>query len=171
MTDLVTTWRPIENFEGIYEVSDTGCVRRLIKPRARLLAPQYAGAGYLMVGLRKPREKRVYRYIHRLVAFAFLEGQGSEVNHIDGDKENNCVSNLEWASRSLNNLHKNRVLKTHHNRVEVVCVSPKGVEYETDNLTVFAEKHGMLHSGISHVLTGKRNHHHGWTFRYKDQTL
>lgn len=167
----IETWKPVADFESIYEVSDQGRVRRLIKPRVGIMAPQYAGAGYLMVGLRKPRERRLYRYVHRLVAFAFLEGAGQEVNHIDGDKENNHVSNLEWSTRAGNNTHKNRTLKTHSNRVEFYALSPEGKMYIGDNITVFAEENGLFPSGISHVLAGNRNHHGGWVFRYKKESI
>jgi predicted DNA-binding protein len=67
--------------------------------------------------------KRTKAYIHRLVAEAFLENNDclSDVNHIDGNKRNNAVNNLEWVSHKDNQVHmvKNRMTKK---AFPVVCV-------------------------------------------------
>lgn len=62
---------------------------------------------YQQVGLRSDTGKVVNCYVHRLVAQAFVSGysEGKHVNHIDGNKFNNCSSNLEWVTRSENMLH------------------------------------------------------------------
>jgi hypothetical protein len=93
-------WKTIEGFEN-YEVSDNGEVRN--KKTGRVLKNSAAPIGYLRVNLRANNQSYT-RYVHRLVALNFLEGEG-EVNHIDGNKSNNNVKNLEWVSHKENIEH------------------------------------------------------------------
>ena len=90
-------WKTIENFEN-YEVSTEGEVRNI--KYNRLLTPSPGAGGYLRVNLRK-NNKSYAKYVHRLVATAFLQGEG-EVNHLDGNRTNNNVNNLEWTTHSEN---------------------------------------------------------------------
>src|SRR5690606_30393124 len=96
-------WRDIKGFPG-WEVSSLGAVRGPGRwGRPSLLRPQQNGRGYLKVSLGRSN----VRYIHRLVAEAFLpipEGE-AHVNHIDGNKANNVLSNLEWVDRVGNAQH------------------------------------------------------------------
>lgn len=96
-------WQQIIDFPE-YEVSDEGKVRRCKNQRE--LKPSTAGAGYQRVNLRREGQT-VQKYIHRLVAEAYLEKpEGAyEVNHKDGDKTNNAVDNLEWVSHQQNVQH------------------------------------------------------------------
>jgi hypothetical protein len=92
-------WRVISRDPG-YEVSSKGRVRNV--RTGKLLACWYAGAGYLYVHLWRSRIKTG---VHRLVAFAFLGDPPSprhEVAHNDGNPENNCSSNLRWATHAEN---------------------------------------------------------------------
>ena len=99
-------WRTIEGYKGLYEISSLGNVRSLNyrhTGRTQLLKPTMERLGYLQVGLSKNGKRKRYK-VHRLVAQAFLtktEGL-PEVNHIDENKQNNCVDNLEWCDRSYN---------------------------------------------------------------------
>ena len=96
-------WRSIAGYEGLYEVSDLGRVRSLKFGKTKILKPGRVGGGYLMVVLCKDGKVRCMK-VHRLVASAFIPNPlGLEtVNHIDEDKTNNDVSNLEWMSRTDN---------------------------------------------------------------------
>lgn len=90
-----------------YKVSDLGNVWSC-KSR-RLLTPAKTRNGYLFVSFSKRGCADVKSHrIHRLVALAFIENNDptrDEVNHLDGDKENNCLTNLEWATPSENRKH------------------------------------------------------------------
>jgi hypothetical protein len=93
---------------GTYKVSTLGRVKK----RDMYLKPQVSARGYITYSLCEDG-KRHYCLAHRLVAKAFLTRQPhhTEVNHLDGEKTNNDVDNLEWSTRSLNELHRARVLK------------------------------------------------------------
>lgn len=110
-------WRDIEGFEGLYEVSNTGLVRakdreikirdfyRKVKGGIRKLYDDRHG--YLLVDLYTGNVRTKCK-VHRLVLEAFSpvpNCEGLDVNHIDGDKKNNNLSNLEWCTRRDNLIH------------------------------------------------------------------
>jgi hypothetical protein len=104
-------WRPVVGFEGVYEISSLGRVRRILKSSGtkagRMLKPQYSNPdGYPSVVLYVQQEGR-FRFLHHLVAEAFIGPRpaGKEINHIDGNKKNPDVKNLEYVSPSQNRKH------------------------------------------------------------------
>lgn len=116
---MIEEWRPIRGYEGIYDVSSHGRVRSLPRVdcvgrrrKGKIILTNLATAGYPKVMLQDNRT-RVTRLIHILVAEAFLGARPEEhtVNHIDGNKANNLVTNIEWATLSQQQLHRYRVLK------------------------------------------------------------
>ena len=108
---MTEEWRDIKGFEGIYQVSNEGRVRSLDHVTAgrhwkgKVLSAAVK-AGYPSVRLSNGAEKRSCR-VHRLVAEAFLDNPETlpEVNHIDGNKNNNHVDNLEWCTSKKNKVH------------------------------------------------------------------
>ena len=100
----IEEFRDIPGYEGMYEVSNLGRVRR----NGKILKPGKDRYGYLHVDLYKNGTKRTFT-IHRLVAFAFLSNPNKypEVNHRDEDKTNNCVDNLEWCDSKYNSNYSN----------------------------------------------------------------
>jgi len=106
---MIEEWRDVVEYEGIYEVSNLGRVRRVKSgcgTRIGRIAKGSASRGYMQVNLSKNMIQRRHS-IHRLVATAFL-GQcpdGKEVNHKDGIKKHNAVLNLEYVTRSENIVH------------------------------------------------------------------
>src|SRR3974390_534923 len=117
------TWLPIQGFEGLYEVSSLGRVRAPEKMQANnlrngrrakrpipanLISTKLQNSGYVIVHLDKNNQRHV-KTVHRLVARAFLPLEAPQVNHIDHDKTNNSVLNLEWVTCS-ENLRKRRTL-------------------------------------------------------------
>lgn len=105
-------WKDIDGYEGKYQISNNGAVCSLeyhntkgIK-RKGFLKPAKDSKGYLRCALSKENKLRTFK-IHRLVAQAFIPNPLNlpQVNHIDGDKTNNCVSNLEWCDNSYNQRH------------------------------------------------------------------
>lgn len=88
-----------------YEVSNTGLIRN--KRTGRVLRPLILTKGYRGVRLYESGNGKTLK-IHRLVAHAFVSGyfEGAQVNHLDGDKSNNNVENLEWCTGQENHKHK-----------------------------------------------------------------
>lgn len=105
-------WKPIVDYEGLYEISNYGRVRTVERKvgnrtlTARIRKPDIM-KGYHCIGLIKDKHTKVYR-IHRLVMAHFGLEQPSvdhQINHIDGDKSNNQISNLEWVTPWENTHH------------------------------------------------------------------
>jgi hypothetical protein len=113
-------WKPVKNYEGLYDVSNFGRVKSLTKKRLggryncpmlykeRILSPGKNAQGYFKLDLCKNGKKKTCR-VNRLVAAAFIGESALECNHIDGNKENNRVSNLEYCSCSENHKHAYKI--------------------------------------------------------------
>lgn len=113
-------WLAVREYEGLYEVSSNGRVRSLDRKitkangfsynlSGRILSQVNHSTGYLQVGLSK-NGKCTSRLMHRLVADAFCKNPEclDEVNHIDLNKRNNCMENLEWCTHKDNQAHAGR---------------------------------------------------------------
>ena len=102
----IELWKDIEGFEG-YQVSNQGNIRSLKGKEPKILKPYDNGYGYLYINLYK-NNKMYAKRVHKLVAEAFIpnteEGK-TEVNHINGNKTDNRLINLEFVSRSENIKH------------------------------------------------------------------
>lgn len=130
---MIEEWRPIEGYEGLYEVSNTGQVRSLdmyVKSRygnyrlhkGKVLSPAKDTNGYLKVNLCYDGKDKIIR-VHRLVAQAFIPNPDNllEVNHKDEVKSNNCVENLEWCDRKYNINYGSRKDKVRDTKIKNGC--------------------------------------------------
>jgi len=113
-------WKDVVGYEGYYQISNLGRVKSLKKRvpfetygvrklrtlPEKILKQHKNECGYMYVPLAKDTKKKKHK-IHRLVAEAFLPNPEMKkcVNHKDGNKVNNCVSNLEWVTHSENMKH------------------------------------------------------------------
>lgn len=111
-------WRDIEGYEGLYQVSNLGRVKRLERKsphdrrggisilQEKILSPTDNGNGYKIISFRVPGSRKNY-YVHRLVAQAFVANPRNVdyVNHIDRNRENNSADNLEWCTQAENIAH------------------------------------------------------------------
>ena len=112
-------WRPVVGFEGIYEVSKLGMVRRVAPTRGSragfIRKTVIDGKGYPAMLLRKPRHKSKWMRVHRMLALAFIPNPDNkpQVNHKDGNRRNNALSNLEWVTNRENCIHAATVTLSH----------------------------------------------------------
>jgi len=109
-------WRTINGYGGVYQVSNTGVVKRLhhvtinkkgvaMTFKEKRIKPFKDKYGYMHVCLQDGK-KRINCQVHRLVISAFNQGDTSmQVNHIDGNKKNNRIENLEWVTPKENVEH------------------------------------------------------------------
>lgn len=141
-------WKDIKDFEGYYQVSSLGRIRSLDRVKSTYGGRSYAikGAiksirlnnisGYSQITLSKDGKKRVFT-IHRLVGLNHIPNPNNlpELNHEDGNKQNNAVSNLKWCDKNYNHQHacktglwkmninhKNALLKRRHPNSKVVHI-------------------------------------------------
>ena len=109
-------WRDIKGFEGMYQVSNTGLIRSLDRSILKSNGVTQRRVGHIMIQVKNPKgyyiiglsknHKRLASTVHKIVASTFLKkGSHTQVNHKDGNKLNNMVSNLEWTNGSGNIKH------------------------------------------------------------------
>ena len=165
-------WKPIVGFYN--EVSNQGRVRSVTHVagngktyQGKILKPIITKSGYVNVCLTTGNdESRITKRVHRLVADAFIENPDDkdEINHKDGNKENNRAENLEWVTRSENEQHA-----YDNNLVKVLKGSEKPLsklneedvrnirkEYEDGCLQIeLAERYGVARQTISSIVNRK----------------
>ena len=103
---IMEQWKDIEGYEGIYQISSHGRVKSFKNGKIKILKSRINDKGYNTTCLRKDGKSK-YKLVHRLVAEAFIPNIDSKpyINHIDGNKLNNNINNLEWVTPSENTLH------------------------------------------------------------------
>lgn len=102
------TWSTIKGFDN-HKVSTTGRVMNI--KTGKILSPFTTKNGYQTIALSECGKSHK-KYVHRIVAEAFIPNEYSklQVNHLNGNKRDNRVENLEWCTSSENHLHRSRVL-------------------------------------------------------------
>lgn len=161
----MTEWRYVVGMDGKYSVSDCGMI--MSNSTGKVLKLTLNPYGYLQVCVKPDGRKGKAKVIkaHRAVAIAFLENPEGKptVNHIDGVKTNNSISNLEWAT------HSEQIQHAVDNGLKIVPVG-EGVHCSklTENQVVdiasrigcrvrdMAKEFGVCHTTISRIRTGKR---------------
>lgn len=157
------TWRKIADFAK-YEASDDGCIRN--RESGHVLKPFRRSDGYPCVILSNCDGKSC-RSVHRLVAETFIPNPQYKpmVNHIDGDKTNNSVNNLEWSTGSENVRHAYRTGLVDHYKVGVQVIETGEI---FNSIRTCATAIDGDCSAICACLHGRLKSHKGYHFRQID---
>ena len=161
-------WKDVEDYEGLYQVSNLGRVKSSYTNR--ILKGRKHTHGYLMVNLYK-NSNVSNKMIHRLVAQAFIPNPENkpQVNHVDEDKTNNVVSNIEWmtATENINHgTHNERMAKT--KSIPIIAINIKtGESQEFYGTNECARQLDLNQGNITRVLKGRYKQTGGYTFKYK----
>ena len=171
-------WKDVKDYEGLYQVSNLGRVRsldRLDNANRRLPGKILKGhkntAGYPRVKLYKNKTVSD-KLIHRLVAQAFIPNPDnkSQVNHIDENKTNNIVSNIEWMTTKENINHGTRNERAGKTKsITIIATNINtGESTEFYGARECARQLELNQSSITKVLKGRLKQTGGFTFKYKE---
>ena len=173
-------WKPVKDYEGLYEVSNLGRVKSFISNRRgqknppisnKILKQSCGRDGYLRVRLTGHDKKLRMWFVHRLVMISFVgkETDRPQVNHINGIKIDNRLENLEWVTGTENMLHAYRKglekpcdngLKKH-----VVAIRNGEVIGEFVSIREMCRRLNLDRRSVERTMKGKYAHHHGLTFK------
>lgn len=184
-------WKDIPDYDGKYQISNYGRVKRLKRnvfvrvlgktveiSTPKILKLNLVKSGYLYITITANNTKRTLK-IHRLVAEVFIPNPNDlpEVNHIDGNKENNCVDNLEWCTHKENIQHalKNNLLNDRSGNNNANC--KKINQYDSDgnfiklwnSIYEITKETGFERHGITRCCTSKSKTYKGYIWKYADK--
>ena len=189
-------WIDIYGYEGRYQISNLGRIKLLAHTRKRnggivnvkgkIMKQSITNGGYMKIVLFR-NNKKVNLYTHRLVAIHFLENRENkrEVNHLDANKKNNNVLNLEWSTTKENSAHawKNGLIKkvTGMDSLlygkrgaksplskKVKQITPFGEIIKWDSITEASNKIGVSISSLSGCLKGRQKTSAGCRWEYSN---
>lgn len=184
-------WKPIKGYEGIYEISNYGRVKRLARSytcrqwqggtshyrlKEMYIKARISNVGYERVGLYKRVNGKLsasYKSVHRLVAEHFIDNPNHYpcVNHLDCNRLNNKVDNLEWCTAS----HNNRYSYVMGTRIpphmkQIAQLDLKGnVIAKWDSIAEASRRCGIVKANIGKVLHGERSQAGGFRWAFVEQ--
>jgi hypothetical protein len=161
-------WKPIPQRVN-YEASDTGLIRSVgMTARGRygsmrqlkdkILKPKVAWNGRLVLNLRRVEGLPAYPLVHRLVAQTWIPNPDNlpEINHIDGNPQNNHISNLEWCTHQQNHQHRVRTLGIDNltSRTKLTPAQKVQIMASTGSNSQIAKRFGVSASRVSQIKNG-----------------
>lgn len=168
---MIEEWRDIENYEGIYQISNKGRVKSFKKhynKNGKIIKAIRIKNGYYNVVLCVNGTKHK-EYIHRLVAKAFISNPNNYpfVNHKDENPSNNCVNNLEWCTQKYN-MNYGSLLEKHKRESKAI------LQYDLENnfikkwssIASAERKLNISHCNIVACLKERRKHAGGYIWKY-----
>ena len=171
-------WRVIPNHNGIFLVSNYGRIQsrdravnnypsgtRTIK--GGILKAGINAGGYYIATLSVPWKKQNKMLVHRAIALAFIPNPENKphINHIDGDKKNNDIANLEWCTHKENMIHARKIGLIIDRVRPVMSINDNGCGVWYPNLSS-AKKEGYRKSLIINTIQGLQKRHRGEMWVY-----
>lgn len=171
---MIEEWRDVVGYKNRYQVSNLGKVRSMpIQSKTNyfkgdVLKTSIDSNGYINVSL----SRKTYK-VHRLVAEAFIENPNNYpcVNHIDEDKTNNRIDNLEWCTYKQNNNHGTRNIRiSENNGRTIIQCNMNGDEIKRwKSIADAARYYGVKRWTICGCLNGRQHTSCGYKWRYSDE--
>ena len=162
-------WRDIEEYEGLYQISNLGRVRSLNcrghKGCIGILTPRLDGKGYEMVALYKEGKARNTK-VHRLVAQAFIPNPNNyqQVNHKDENKTNNNVKYLEWCTNVYNHNYGTRNERVGKSlSKKIICITTGEI---FNSMREACRKYNIHTGSMTECCQGKRKTAGGYKWEY-----
>lgn len=172
-------WKDIPGYEGLYQASNQGRIKSLPKRKGKgngyikeeeILKASVEAHGYERVVLGKDGKKKKYQ-VHRLIAATFIpnEENKQQVNHINGNKADNRVENLEWCTDSENMQHafQNGLINIPTRSVIQLDLQGTLIK-EWDSITEAEAATGVRRGNIWSCCVGKRKTANGYKWKYKE---
>ena len=175
---IIEKWKDIKNYEGLYQISNLGRVKRIkfinkmaIINREKILKNIKNNHDYYIVRLCKNNKCKIYQ-VHRLVAEAFIPNPNNlpQVNHKDENKLNNNINNLEWCSSKYNCNYGARNLKigvkTKNNGKPVYQIKNNKIINTWFNIKTAGDNLKINKSNICECCKGNRKTAGGYNWEY-----
>lgn len=172
-------WKTVPNYEGEYEVSSKGRVRSVKAKRPDkghiLKAYRNKRNGYLYLALSKNGVARTVR-VHKIVMMAFNPrgeygkyDKNLTINHIDGDKTNNSLGNLEWCTQSENQYEAIRLGLQKNEGLKIICLDDKSIYKSATEAA--RSVGGEIGEMVARVCRGERSHYRNKHFAFYDDYI
>jgi hypothetical protein len=168
-------FKDIKGYEGLYQVSNLGNVKSIIKSSDKILKAGTDGGGYKIVTLCK-NKKHSTKTVHRLVALNFIEESELQVNHKDCDKSNNKIENLEFVTALENIRHAINNGRVNYNFDKIAVKTRKKVlqinHITNEIINTFISAHeasrqtGFNRGNISSTCRGNNKLVNGYNWKY-----
>lgn len=175
MSGNIEIWKPVNDYEGLYEVSSIGRIRSIKRAttNGKVLKPVIDKDGYKRVCLSKNNVRKSYK-VHRLVAIAFVSGRTVEkrvVNHKNEIKLDNRMENLEWCTVAYNTNYNGSAYRRVATKRKKIKATKDGETFLFKSVSEAARKLGLSHGNISECAHGAhgRKSLSGYTFSFVEE--
>jgi hypothetical protein len=167
-------FKPIEGYNDVYHISNYGRVISKFANKIKIMKQGNTTTGYLKIQFKR---KGKFFNVHRLVAIAFIENKENkpQVNHINGDKKDNRVINLEWVTQSENQLHAYKIglqkpiygrkINNHCKKINVYDLQNNFIA-QYPSIVNCSDNLNLRVNSIHRVLSGVRKKYNNKIFKY-----
>jgi hypothetical protein len=147
----IEQWKDIKGYEGFYQVSNLGNVKNIKRNTIRKLKED--NSGYLHCLLSANAVRKTF-LVHRLVAAAFIDNPENKpfINHINANRSDNCVENLEWCTQKENINHSRKMGNQFHSTLKGEKHHNTQISDERVTLMRKARQLGMTHKDIAMLV-------------------